>query len=247
MNWRSLLTNSSVLATVTILAVCNLIGLLVTNDTRMVALFIIIGVLVRSFNKNMVLVLGIPLLLVNLLSLQNAGGIEGMTTASATGASSDENGRDRTNKRQDRRHNGKRNRGLDQKTSQRLTMTPLSVVGADGDDVVPSDNADEASEPQGFVSGNAKGQSHSIDYASTIEDAYDQLNSVLGGDGIKRLTNDTQSLMKQQMQLAEAMKGMTPVIKSIAPMVENLKGMMNQMGDSKDSLQSVMASMPGAK
>ncbi len=46
--------------------------------------------------------------------------------------------------------------------------------------------------------------------------------------------------MKQQMQLAEAMKGMGPVIKQIAPMVENLKGMMGQMGDGKDGLGSVL-------
>ena len=42
------------------------------------------------------------------------------------------------------------------------------------------------------------------------------------------------------MQLAEAMKGMTPVIQSIAPMVENLKGMMGQMGDGKEGLGSIM-------
>ena len=46
--------------------------------------------------------------------------------------------------------------------------------------------------------------------------------------------------MKQQMQLAEAMKGMTPVIKQIAPMVENLKGMMGQMGEGKEGLGGLM-------
>ena len=79
-----------------------------------------------------------------------------------------------------------------------------------------------------------------IDYATTIEDAYDELNNILGSDGIQRLTSDSQNLMKQQMQLAEAMKGMTPVIQSIAPMVENLKGMMGQMGDGKEGLGSIM-------
>ena len=51
-----------------------------------------------------------------------------------------------------------------------------------------------------------------IDYASTVEDAYGDLNKILGGDGIKRLTDDTQKLMGQQMQLAEAMKSMTPLL-----------------------------------
>ena len=51
-----------------------------------------------------------------------------------------------------------------------------------------------------------------VDYAATVEDAYDDLNKILGGDGIKRLTGDTQKLMGQQMQLAEAMKSMTPLL-----------------------------------
>ena len=51
-----------------------------------------------------------------------------------------------------------------------------------------------------------------IDYASTVEDAYDDLNKIIGGDGIKRLTNDTQKLMQQQVALADAMKNMTPLM-----------------------------------
>jgi hypothetical protein len=43
--------------------------------------------------------------------------------------------------------------------------------------------------------------------------------------------------MKQQMQLAEAMKGMGPILQNMGPMVENLKGMMGQMGgDDKEGL-----------
>lgn len=78
-----------------------------------------------------------------------------------------------------------------------------------------------------------KGKTSQIDYAATIENAYDELNNVLGSDGIQRLTSDTQNLMKQQMKLAETMKGMTPIIKQIAPMVENLKGMMGTGTNNK--------------
>jgi hypothetical protein len=53
-----------------------------------------------------------------------------------------------------------------------------------------------------------------IDYASTVEDAYEDLGKILGGDGINRLTKDTQKLMKQQLQLADAMKNMTPLLES---------------------------------
>ena len=84
-----------------------------------------------------------------------------------------------------------------------------------------------------FEVGRSKNGASKIDYASTIEDAYDDLNKILGSDGIKRLTSDTQGLMKQQMQLAESMKGMGPIIENIKPMMDQMKGMMAGM-DGKD-------------
>jgi hypothetical protein len=45
--------------------------------------------------------------------------------------------------------------------------------------------------------------------------------------------------MQQQLQLAEAMKGMGPVLQSIAPMVENLKGMMGD-GNGGGGLENIM-------
>ena len=59
-----------------------------------------------------------------------------------------------------------------------------------------------------------------IDYASTVEDAYEDLNKILGGDGIKRLTDDTQKLMSQQLQLADAMKGMTPLMEQAKSLLQ---------------------------
>ena len=68
-----------------------------------------------------------------------------------------------------------------------------------------------------------------IDYASTVEDAYGDLNKILGGDGIKRLTEDTQKLMGQQMQLAEAMKSMSPLLEQAKGLMAGFD--MKQFGD----------------
>jgi len=67
---------------------------------------------------------------------------------------------------------------------------------------------------------NISGKRNRLDYASTVEDAYDDLSKILGGDGIKRLTGDTQQLLEQQVQLVDAMKTMTPLI-------ETAKGLLN--------------------
>jgi hypothetical protein len=45
------------------------------------------------------------------------------------------------------------------------------------------------------------------------------LNKILGGDGIKNLTADTQKLMEQQLQLANAMKSMTPLLEQAKSLI----------------------------
>ena len=81
---------------------------------------------------------------------------------------------------------------------------------------------------------------HSIDYATTVEEAYDNLNSILGGEGIQKLTADSQNLMKQQMQLAESMTAMKPMIESLGPMMQQAQGMMKGMGGENGGMEGLM-------
>jgi len=61
-----------------------------------------------------------------------------------------------------------------------------------------------------------------IDYSSTVEQAYDNLDKILGSDGIQRLTGDTHKLMEQQLKLAEAMKNMSPLLENANSMLKTL-------------------------
>jgi hypothetical protein len=72
----------------------------------------------------------------------------------------------------------------------------------------PGKSSDKKSEPMSSM----YNKPNRIDYASTVEDAYEDLNKILGGNGIKQLTDDTQKLMQQQLQLADAMKSMSPLM-----------------------------------
>ena len=51
-----------------------------------------------------------------------------------------------------------------------------------------------------------------VDYASTIENAYDNLHNMLGSDGIKGLTNDSKALMEQQQVLMKSIGDMEPFL-----------------------------------
>ena len=243
------LTNKWVLKFVCIIALLNIIGLISIGKVNEVIYFVVFALLIRFFSKNMIIVLGIPVLLVGLLSYKNAisEGMENNTTTKTDTPKTDTPKTDKTesmenleykklNKKskQDPKSKQDSKSKQDPKTSQGLPITPL-------DNIVNDSSADGVPTGESFEVGRGKRRTGSqIDYASTVEDAYDELNKILGSDGVKRLTDDTQRLMQQQMQLAESMKTMTPLIQGMAPMLETAKQMMKGMGDNKDGLGDVI-------
>lgn len=80
------------------------------------------------------------------------------------------------------------------------------------------------------VNGNTR-----IDYATTLENAYSDLEGILGSDGIGKLTNDTQRLMSQQQKLFDTMNNMVPMIETAKNMMDSLD--MKQLGGMADMLK----------
>jgi len=78
-----------------------------------------------------------------------------------------------------------------------------------------------------------------VDYASTMEQAYDNLNKLLGDGGMKNLTNDTQSLMDQQKDLMSQLNNFAPLMNQASEMLDKLGGM--------DNLQGLMGKLGGLK
>jgi hypothetical protein len=237
MNFKSalskFLTNKWVLNIVALLALLNVIGYMVLGNLNSAIFFVIIAVLVRYFSKNMIIVLGIPLILVNLLSI-NGNMIEGLENNSNTGETVSNNN-DEAKKPELHKDTIKKINQQDAKSKQGLPITPL-----DTSITTTNDNTNSAEIDESFEVGRGKRKGYDIDYASTIEDAYDELNKILGSDGIKRLTGDTQVLMKQQMQLAESMKSMAPLIQGMAPMMKQAQDMLGGMGEGSNGLGGIM-------
>ena len=219
---KNLLTNRLVLHIITVISFFNMIGYLITGKITAILFFVVLAILINHFSKNMIIILGIPLILVNLFVLNNISNIEGMET----------NTMDVQNTVKDKvldvsANEVKENNNKDPKSKQNLSLTPLDATK----------KTDES-----FEVGRTKkrGGGYDIDYAATIEDAYDQLNNILGSDGIKRLTDDSQKLMKQQMELAESMKAMGPLIQGMKPMMDQAKGMLEGMGNGNGGLDGIM-------
>jgi hypothetical protein len=215
------LTNKMVLNVVSFIALLNIIGYAVMGKFNNVLFFIILAILVKYFSKNMVIVLGVPLLVVNLLSLRSGSVFEGLEN------------KDNKDKSENQKHLDK---ALDNKKKEESPMMPGTEHKEDESGVVSANVKNDES----FEVGRKKNAASKIDYATTVEDAYDELNKILGSDGIKRLTSDTQGLMKQQADLAKSMEAMTPLIESIMPMAEKAQKMMESMDSGNGSLGSVM-------
>ena len=214
-SWVSkILTNKWVLNIVALVALLNVIGYMVMGYFNNALFFIVLAVLVRYFSKNMIIVLGVPLIVVNLFSLKGNTyyHIEGMET----------------------NHSDTIKKINDDKKKQDTAVMP-------GTDAEPTTepSSSNAKTDEHFEVGRAKNGGSKIDYASTIESAYDELNKVLGSDGIKSLTDDTQRLMKQQSQLAESMQGLAPLVEKMMPMAQQMKGMMEGM-DGNGGMSGLM-------
>ncbi len=69
-----------------------------------------------------------------------------------------------------------------------------------------------------------------VDYAATMEIAYDNLNKMLGEGGMKNLTKDTKGLMDQQKELMKQLKDFAPLMEQAGNMLDQLGGMDNLKG-----------------
>jgi hypothetical protein len=218
--FSKILENKYVLYIVFFLAVTNLFSYMIANNHTAIAFFIVTSLVIYYFCKNMIIVLGVPLILTSIFAVgkykhrkhrQSREGMEGnMKNADETAVK-------------------KKEEKPKTPTSNSEVMVPTEPhdTASDSGATASANSADSSeSEPgpadtapkAGFTGINNK-KNNRIDYAATVEDAYGDLSKILGGDGIKNLTTDTQKLMKQQLQLAEAMQSMTPLLEQAKTLI----------------------------
>ena len=232
-----ILTNKMVLNVVSVIALLNVIGYVVMGDVESVAVFIVLAILVRYFSKNMIVVLGIPLIVVNMMALKNRSyGIEGLEAMPASDNKASV--ADKTTAIPD----GKK--AMPAADNQMMSDDDKKKAAAN-----KKKDADAAATITGsndkpadhFEVGRAKNGGAKIDYAATVEGAYDELNKILGSDGIKSLTDDTQRLMKQQAELAKTMETFGPMMQQLGPIAAQAQEMMKSMKmDGDGGIASLM-------
>jgi len=237
-----MLENKYVLYFVLFLTLVNLLGYMMLGNFNAIIFFILAAFLTANFSKNMIVVLSIPLILTSVFMVGKAVK-EGFETKSIDDQIKDIN--DDIKRKQDRLDDlikGGINTDDDKKKRKELNddIDDLNKQK----DKLQKQKEDKVDEKKDEKIDNKTAEKMStmykkenrIDYASTVEDAYDDLNKILGGNGIKQLTDDTQNLMKQQMQLADAMKSMTPLMEQAQNLLQgfDMKSLSSLAGLTKN-------------
>lgn len=213
---KNLLKNKYILYIVFFMAITNVLGYLSIGDFRSLTIFVAIALLSTYFSKNMIVNLISAMVFTNLLFAGKT--LEGMAN------------KKKEEKKEAMKHGDKHKNGKQEKNTEN---------GVEGKE-------ENGKEKESFGQRNVPKSTPAsyddddmdigkrIDYASTLEQAYSNLQGVLGKDGVSGLTKETEKLINQQKSLMGTLNEMIPFIKD----TKKTLGSFN-MGDLNKSMSSI--------
>lgn len=189
-NMDKLMNDKNVLYLVFVIAILNVVGYLMAQNTEAVAFFLIIGFLTTYFSKNMTIVLLVAIVTTSIFVSSKSRFVkEGMSNQKK-----DEDDKKGQEKRDE------------------VLTAPKKKVAEHSDD-----------EPEGLTSDmNTAKKPNKLDYAGTLEKAYENLQNQVGEGGIEGLTGQTKTLLEQQKKLMDNIQGMEPFIKTAESFMNNM-------------------------
>ena len=261
-----LLTNKYFLYFMVFLTVTNVLGYLVTNKVNAVIFFALVGLLTHHFSKNMAVVLLVPLIATNFLMANKMmrEGFEGDAStdspslvkvadrdpqiAEALPIVKQSKNNEEVKQLQDAvsSSTAATNMNNARNNAKQTVSTALSENGTiDPNNLSLNQTTEDPNAPEGFgeqmSNSKKKGSKNEnfgprLDYAATIEQSYQNLDSLLGSDSIKQLTGDTQKLMQQQQNLFETMNNMVPVLQGAQDMLKgfDMEGLTKSLSGMKN-------------
>lgn len=220
------------------LVLLSIIRYIANQNINAVVLMALIGLVMSNFSKNMIVVLLTAVISVFLLELLGSQGVmEGMKTkegAANNGKASDDDAekdddveenkdasstekkvKEKNTTMKEKKKNVKTEKAPAKKEKQGMAKLAPAKYN-EGDD------ADDADDESG--NGAKSNTANRIDYASTLEQAYDNIENIIGEEGVRGLTDQTKSLMNQQKELMNNMKDMGPLLKSAEGFMKQITG-----------------------
>lgn len=224
-----------------LLVLLSILRHLANRNVNAVVLMALIGLVMSNFSKNMIVVLLTAVISVFLLEMLDSQGVmEGMKTKEDAAKNSDDaNEKDEddgdSEKSDDKKADDKK--ADDKKASNKIKekntpmnknktkKAPAKTEKQGMTKLAPAKYNEGADDDDDDESGGVKGNSaNRIDYASTLEQAYDNIENIIGEEGVRGLTDQTKSLMNQQKELMNNMKDMGPLLKSAEDFMKQITG-----------------------
>ena len=251
-----ILKNKYVLYVVLFFAITNVLGFLQRRDFESLTIFVAIGVLSTYFSKNMVVNLLVAIVGSNVIrgsglvregmvgkKDKKKGKKKGKKKEEEESDSEDEPDDPETKPRSSDRVAAKLGLGKTCKIGTECTSGNCSnnkcVAGKSKSAFtqrnVPSSRPASVNPASESEEDEAVG--NRIDYAATLEQAYDNLEKMLGSDGLKGLTNETKQLVGQQQNLMKTLNNMAPVLNNAKETLGNLN--LPDMGQVKELMETL--------
>ena len=209
--FNKLVNNKITLYIVAIIAFITLIGNIMNSEVSAIFLFFLAGGVAYSFTKNMTIVLGSSIISTSVATMlssyfvykEGLEGLEDISDPSNNNISSNKKGSSKK-------------------------VRPMKKVSADENILSKTSNSDKAEaltqlSPALFNNIPNKDQMQKqLGKATEMEQAYDNLEKIMGKDNIQSISTDTKDLIKQQNELIKQLKTMTPALNEAMSSIGNL-------------------------
>jgi len=216
-----LFNDKNVLYVVFVLAILNILGYLLVQNTEAVAFFLITGFLTTYFSKNMIIVLIVAMVTTSLFTATR----KIIVTKEAMSNKSQSNKNSIKSKIKENKQEIKQN--MEEKKSN---------IKDNNDDNNHEDSDGETEQVTNMSHGK-----HRVDLVSTLNEAYSNLQKTVGDGGVKGLTDQTQNLLSQQKELMDNITTMQPFLETAQGFMDKLDlsslegigGMLSKLGLQK--------------
>jgi hypothetical protein len=212
---KSLLRDKNVLYIVAFLAATNVLSYLMAGNYESIVFFGVVGYLATYYSKNMIVILLISMLSTNLI----------LGT--------------RMLKRNVEAMENKRKEEV--KEEEETPSHPFSGDSSPGkitsEQMLSNKNA-KATKPKEKMQPN-------IDYAATLEQAYDNLDNLIGQDGIKKMGEQTERLASKQKELMQNIEAMAPMLQKAGSLLESMP--LEGLGNLQNTVNNALKKISGSK
>ena len=224
--FNKIINNKFVLYAVAIIALLDIMGYLLKQEFSAILFFYLIGMITFHYTKNMTIVLGSALLVTTLVHLlkDRMNIKEGMRSKRATEGHKngdkkkvedveDEEDEDEDEEDEEDEEDNKEVKG---------SMSDFKGLEKEVEGLVKDMNKKSGTKsgyqnqvklkPSLYNIPNKDQLSKQLGKADKMEQAYDNLEKVVGDNGIKSMSNNTKELIKQQKELLHGLKDITPAL-----------------------------------